>query len=210
VKNIPNFNIQIYNKDISKEYMNSISKETIVAWDIETSGLDWKKDHIGICQLYTNHKPVAIVKIKKDAIPLNLCNLLTNQKIQKVFHHAIFDLRFMCYQWKIISKNISCTKIASKILEPNNDKHTLKSLLKKYLNVNIDKEERTSNWLRDNLSKTQVIYAANDTRYLLSLLDILIVKLDSKKLLKLTKKCFRHIPTRVQLDISGYDDIFTY
>lgn len=203
-------NILIYDYDISAKFVDCVYKSKVVAWDIETSGLDWRNDKIGICQLYTPKESVAVIKIV-DNIPKRLRSLLSNSSVRKVFHHAMFDLRFMCYHWKVLPQNIACTKIASKLIDVNNEyKHSLQGVLKKYLNVVIDKNERISNWLSNDLTDTQINYAAKDVMYLLSLLDILENELKSKGLLEITQLCFAHIPTRVQLDILGYDDIYSY
>lgn len=203
-------NIVLYKDDISNQYVECIRKVKIVAWDTETSGLDWRKDRIGICQLHTTDKPVAIVKIG-DTVPARLRSLLSDSSIKKIFHHATFDLRFMSYHWKVLPQNVVCTKIASKLLDPNNrNKHTLEFLLKRYLGVVISKRERLSDWLSNKLTEEQVAYAAKDVMYLRSLLDVLENELEAKGLIELANACFAHIPARVQLDILGYGDMYSY
>ncbi len=207
-----NVTIDVIDYDINQSYYNSILKNKIVAWDIETSGLDWKYEHIGTCQLNTpNYKEkIKIVKID-DNIPNNLCKLLENKEITKVFHHAMFDLRFMTYHWNINPKNVVCTKISSKILEKRNKvKHNLVYLLKKHLNIQIKKDQTKSNWFNKFLTEEQKNYAANDVLYLIRLFDVLKAKLISKDLWDLSIHCFNHIPTRVKLEIFEYNDIYTY
>lgn len=207
---VVNEKIMLFEHDLADEYTDSICKARIVAWDIETSGLDWRNDRIGICQLYTPNEPVAIVKLD-DFPPKKLRSLLTDASIRKVFHHAMFDLRFMSHHWKVPPQNIACTKIASKLLDVKNEnKHSLQSVLKKYLCVAIDKNERLSNWLSTKLTEEQISYATKDVIYLLSLLDVLEKELRSRGLLEFAQKCFDHISTRVRLDILGYGDIYSY
>ncbi|HDD44963.1 MAG TPA: ribonuclease D [Candidatus Desulfofervidus auxilii] len=201
---------QIYYHDISNKYLDQVYKTKIVAWDIETSGLDWRNDQIGLCQLYTPGQHVAVVKIN-NVPPKKLCLLLRDVSIKKVFHHAMFDLRFMSYRWKVLPQNIACTKIAAKLLDAKNEnKHSLQVILKQYLGVIIDKKEQLSNWLSPELTKEQISYAVNDVIYLLPLLDVLEKNLKSKGLLELAHLCFAFIPTRVQLEILGYKDIYSY
>lgn len=203
-------NIVLYDHDIPNQYFDRIYKANVVAWDIETSGLDWRKDRIGICQLYVPNEPVSIIKID-NIPPKRLLLLLSDTSVRKVFHHAMFDLRFMSYHWKALPQNIACTKIASKLLGiKNENKHSLQSILKQYLGVIIDKNERLSDWLSSELTEEQISYAAKDVMYLLPLLDVLEKKLKSKGLLELAHLCFAHIPTRVRLDILGYGDIYGY
>lgn len=203
-------NIVVYEHDIPDKYTDWVRKAKIVAWDIETLGLDWRNDRIGICQLHTPEKPAVIIRID-DTSPKKLQSLLSDASIRKVFHHAIFDLQFMSYHWKVLPQNIACTKIASKLLDVKNEnKHSLQFLLRQYLGVVIDKNERLSNWLSNELTEKQIAYAAKDVIYLLSLLDVLERELKSKGLLEFAHLCFAHIPTRIQLDILGYGDIYSY
>jgi len=195
--------------DLSKEETELATKKGEIGWDIETTGLDWQVATICTCQLSIGAEKIIIVKTNEHR-PGNLCNLLQNSQIKKVFHHATFDLRFMAYKWEANALNVACTKIASKLLYPKRKDHSLKSLLKEYFGICIDKNERMSNWLSDELTTEQVSYAARDVMYLIPLLMELEKKLKTKKLLDLSKACFEHIPTRVQLDINKYGDVYQY
>src|SRR3990172_3087677 len=71
-----------------------------VCWDIETSGLDWREESIATCQLYVPDGVVYIVQVRDDSQP-NLRKLLEDEQVLKIFHHAMFDLRFMVHHWKV-------------------------------------------------------------------------------------------------------------
>jgi len=195
--------------DIPLSFFNLVRASKVVAWDIETTGLNWNSDIIATCQLFVPPDTVSIVKTD-DQVPEYMRQILSDKRIKKVFHYAIFDLRFMCYQWDVFAENVACTKTASKLLSPEKTEHSLKSLLDQYLNIMIDKSERLSNWLSDNLSQEQLTYAVQDVIYLLDLLNILEENLKSNQLLNLARRCFAHIPTKVELDILQYQDIYTY
>ena len=123
----------------------------------------------------------------------------------------MFDLRFLCYHWRVEAQNIACTKIASKLLDPERTEgHTLASLVKRHFDVTMDKSSRKSDWLTWGLSPEQLLYAGNDVRYLPDLLNVLLCELDKKNRRDLVLRCFAHIPTRVQLDIDGFKDIYAY
>ncbi len=211
--NMENFNqknIVIYKDDISEDFFEWVSQIKIVGWDIETSGLDWKKEKIGTCQLYAPNKPPVIVKIGKT-IPKNLCSLLADESVKKIFHYAIFDLSFMASHWNADPKNIACTKTAIKLLDPKHvKKHSLANLLKERLGIIIDKSEQCSNWFSAKLTEKQKEYAVKDAIYLLPLLNKLEAELKAQGLLELAHQCFAHIPTRVQLGLKGYKDVYDY
>jgi ribonuclease D len=203
-------NIIVYKGDIPEDFFEWVSQVKIVGWDIETSGLDWRKEKIGTCQLYAPNKPPAIVKIGKT-VPKNLCELLADESVKKIFHYALFDLSFMASHWQADPKNIACTKVAIKLLDPKHaKKHSLASLLKEKMGVIIDKNEQCSNWLSPKLTDKQKEYAVKDAVYLPELLKKLEADLKSQDLLDLARQCWDHIPTEVQLEIKGIKDVFGY
>lgn len=196
--------------DLPDKWLRSLRGAGIVACDIETSGLNWDEDRIATCQLYAPSKPVVVVRINEEP-PKNLCSLIEDTEVKKVFHHAMFDLRFMHYRWELAPTNVACTKIASKLLDPRNEhSHSLKLLLEGHLGVTLDKKEQLSDWFSPTLTEAQLLYAAGDVVYLISLLSQLERALESVGLLELARACYGHIPTRVQLDILGYQDVFVY
>ncbi len=214
---LDNFNfedIKVCKYDLIDRYVRIINDKKIVSWDIETSGLNWSEDNIGTCQLYTpnKNKEIMIIKINNNP-PTKLSSLLKNPLIKKIFHHAMFDLRFMRFHWNVKPQNVACTKIASKLLDVNNiNKHHLIDLLEKYLNVKIKKDQTKSNWLSDNLTNEQKLYAANDVYYLIPLLNALKKELisKSKNLWDIVKDCFNYIPTKVELEVLGFKNIYRY
>jgi ribonuclease D len=203
--------IALLEGDVSDAFLASARKQGLVAWDIETSGLDWRSERIGLCQLLVKNEELAIVKINNRKRPRNLAALLRNSRIQKVFHHAMFDLRFMCYHWGVPAANIACTKIASKLLNPSQSHgHSLANLVQHYFGKTIDKSSRKSDWLTWALTQKQLAYAGDDVVYLFDLLEKLMAELESRKLTSLAERCFGHIPTQVELEIRGYKDIYSY
>jgi len=195
--------------DISGSAIEKARRARLIAWDIETSGLDWKNNRIGTCQVYIPGDKIYIVLIN-DCTPHNLKLLLTNNDICKIFHHATFDLRFMTHNWSIKTQNVVCTKIASKILNPSMKDHSLKNILSQYLGITISKEMRLTNWTTSNLSSNQIKYAATDVFYLPRLFDALKYALINCDRWDLAEASFAYLPTRVELDILGSRDVFIY
>ncbi len=201
--------VSIHIGDLSPSAMENAKQFKLIAWDIETSGLDWKRDVIGACQIYFPDSQVHIVRIN-NTTPSHLKELLNDSEICKLFHHAMFDLRFMVSNWSIEVQNVACTKIASKILTPSMENHSLKNIAKKYLGIHLDKMLQTSNWIESNLTKEQINYAVSDVIYLPELFAILKKKLLSKERWKLAETCFSYLPARVKMDILGIKDVFQY
>jgi ribonuclease D len=197
--------------DLSSDIADALRAAGRIAWDIETSGLDWRAERIGTCQLHAPQVGTVVVQLNGHT-PTRLPQLLANPEVLKVFHHAPFDLRFMVWHWSVLPQSVACTKVASKLIAPQapNESHSLQKLLEQHLGVNISKAERTSDWLASALTSSQLSYAASDVTHLLPLLDSLEKDLANKGLSELYARCVEFLPARVQLETGDYPDVFAY
>jgi len=194
--------INLYEEDLPKK----INFGDSVAIDSETMGLNPKRDKLCLVQLSKGDNVCHLIKINLEKTkPINLIKILKNNKIQKIFHYARFDVAVFKYNFKINIKNIYCTKIASKLTRTYTDKHGYKDLCKELLNKNISKAEQSSDW-GGKLSMQQQRYAATDVLYLHKIRDKLDKMLIREKRLKLAKACFNFIEYRTDLDINGWAD----
>jgi ribonuclease D len=197
--------------DLSAEAHAQLQRAGRIAWDIETTGLDWNIAKIGTCQLSCPDLTV-IVQVGPE-VPERLRQLLGDATVLKVFHHAPFDLRFMTTAWKTPAAGVACTKVASKLLNPDSDAadHSLQSLMAKYLGVHLEKGAvRTSDWSSSHLTDEQLLYATRDVADLLRLYDLLRDRLRRYGLLPLYESCVDFLPTRVELEVGNWPDVFAY
>lgn len=203
--------VEVFRADLDEVTVKRFSSVPRLAWDIETSGLDPTSDQIATVQLHAPQVGTAIVQVD-GRYPNRICELLENPNVLKVFHHAMFDLRFMVAHWQMRPSNVGCTKVASKLLWPSKSRteHTLQALLADQLGVVISKEQRLSNWFAPKLSHAQILYASADVEHLLPLLDRLEAQLVDAGLHKDFAACLAFLPTRVRLDLGNWPDIFGY
>jgi len=196
--------------DLSPDDAERFAAAPLLACDIETSGLDWRTDRIATVQIYAPGLPIAIVRANGQP-PRRLLELLSDARVPKIFHHAMFDLRFIAHHWNTIAANVRCTKIAAKLLHPNDPRsQSLQPLIETYLGIAVDKSAQMSNWEAKRLTRKQLRYAASDVVYLPNLLSVLREELVKRELWQLAERCFDHIPTRVELEVGGFGDVFTY
>lgn len=202
----------VVQEDISQDFADLAMAAPAVACDIETSGLDWRADQIGTFQMALPSGQVQVVQFRGRSEPKRLIGVLEQVTTQKVFHHAPFDLRFTMASWDVTPANIACTKIASKILEPNlpSSGHSLKPLLERHLQVRISKEQQISNWTDPNLTESQITYAVADVAHLLDLRQVLVSSCASDGLTDELLASWAYLPTRAKLDLSGAGDVFAY
>ena len=186
---------------------------SIVAIDCETMGLNFYRDRLCLVQLSGGDGIAHMVQIAagQDSAP-NLCKLLANEKILKVFHFGRFDIAALLKTFGVLTSPVYCTKIASKLIRTYTDRHGLKNLLQELLHTDISKQQQSSDWGSETLTDAQLEYAASDVLYLHSLKNELDVRLKREGRLDLAKSCFDFLPTRAMLDLAGWPetDIFAH
>jgi len=198
----------VTNFTYSEDLPEDLDLGQIVAIDCETMGLNPSRDRLCVVQLSSGDGNTHIIQIEKgQAEAPNLVNLLRNDKILKLFHFGRFDIAILFSTFGVITSPVYCTKIASKIARTYTDRHGLKNLLSEILDVDISKQQQSSDWGAKRLSKAQIEYAATDVLYLHALREKLNEMLTRENRSELANECFKFLPSRAVLDIKGWNDI---
>ena len=211
-KSEENKNINFYHHDISSDLYNLYKNSSYIAVDTEAMGLIHGRDRLCLVQLSNELNLTSCIKIEfNTSSSPNLQNLFEDEKIIKIFHYARFDVAALKCNLGINTKNIFCTKIASKLARTYTNKHGLKDLINELLGIELDKSSQSSDWGRDeDLTSNQVDYAANDVRYLIEAMHKLRVILKREGRLDLAQKCFNTVPVHADLDILKFSNIFEH
>jgi Ribonuclease D len=187
-----------------------------VAIDTETMGLHPHRDRLCVVQMSSGDGSADVVQIPKDhgkghADAPNLKALLADPKITKIFHFARFDLAALYNALGVMPQPVYCTKIASRLCRTYTDRHGLKDLVREVLN-DLSKQQQSSDWGAQTLSEAQLAYAASDVLHLHDLRERLDTMLAREGRTGLAQACFEFLPTRVRLDLQGWDteDIFAH
>lgn len=174
-------------------------------------GLVNHRDRLCVVQISDGRGDAHLVHFPKAEFNCpNLVKLLSDESRVKIFHFGRFDMAIIKYYLKISLKNIYCTKIASKIARTYTDSHGLKDLCRELLGITLSKQQQTSNWGESKLSKEQIDYAASDVLYLHNIREILNKLLARENREEIVKECFKFLPTRVDLDLYGWGDVFAH
>jgi ribonuclease D len=184
-----------------------------VAIDTETMGLNPHRDRLCVVQLSNGDGSADVVQIPKDhGDAPNLKALLANPKITKIFHFARFDLAALCHTFGVMPEPVYCTKIASRLCRTYTDRHGLKDLVREVLNIDLSKQQQSSDWGAQALSEAQLAYAASDVLHLHALRERLDAMLAREGRTGLAQACFAFLPTRARLDLQGWEaeDIFAH
>ena len=183
----------------------------VIAVDGEFMGLNVRRDPLCLLQISTGKDDAHIVQLDRTTYKApNLTKILSDEKITKIFHFGRADIAHIKYYLKTDTKNILDTKIASKLARSYSDNHSLKTLIKEFVNIDISKQFQNSDF-GGELTPAQLKYCANDVIHLHKIHDELIKILDREKRTELYKECLKFLKTRVDLDLALFkDDIWAH
>jgi ribonuclease D len=183
-----------------------------VAIDTETMGLQPHRDRLCVVQLSPGDGSADVVQVPANADAPNLKRLLADPAVMKIFHFARFDIAVLFKALGVMPAPVYCTKIASRLTRTYTDKHGLKDLVREVLGIDLSKHQQSSDWGAEELSEAQVAYAASDVLHLHALKAKLDAMLAREGREALAQACFRFLPDRARLDLSGWseEDIFAH
>ena len=200
-------NIQLHKGDIPE----NIDLGNRIAVDGEFMGLNVRRDPLCLIQLSSGNSKAHIVQFDRNNYEApNLVKILSDEKITKIFHFSRADLAHIKYYLNTETNNILDTKIASKLARSYSDNHSLKTLIKEFVNIDISKQFQSSDF-GGELSAAQLKYCANDVIYLHKIHDELNKILERENRVKLYQNCLKFLRTRVDLDLALFkDDIWSH
>ena len=183
----------------------------IIAIDGEFMGLNVRRDPLCLIQISSGNSDEHIVQFdRQNYNSPNLIKILSDENITKIFHYGRADIAHIKYYLKTDTNNILDTKIASKLARSYSDNHSLKTLIKEFINIDISKQFQSSDF-GGKLTQAQLNYCANDVIYLNKIHEELIKILKRENRIKLYEDCLKFLKTRVDLDLALFkDDIWSH
>ena len=190
---------------------DDIKLGNVIAVDGEFMGLNVRRDPLCLIQISSGNSDAHIIQLDRSKYNApNLTRLLVDNTITKIFHYGRADIAYIKYYLKTETNNILDTKIASKLARSYSDSHSLKTLIKEFINVDISKQFQSSDF-GGELSSSQLKYCANDVIYLHEIHSKLNEILERENRIDLYKSCLKFLNTRVDLDLAMFkDDIWSY
>ena len=200
-------NIQLHKNDLPED-LNLGNK---IAVDGEFMGLNVRRDPLCLIQISTGKSDAHIIQFDRNNYDApNLARILKDENIAKIFHFGRADMAHIKYYLKTDTNNIFDTKIASKLARSYSDNHSLKTLIKEFINIDISKQFQNSDF-GGELTPSQLKYCANDVIYLHRIHDELTKILERENRIKLYEDCLKFLKTRVELDLAFFkEDIWAH
>ena len=202
-----NLDIKLHKNDLPDD----VKLGNVIAVDGEFMGLDLRRDPLCLIQLSSGNNDAHIIQLDRTNYKApNLIKLMENESVTKIFHYGRADIAHIKYYLKTDTNNILDTKIASKLARSYSDNHSLKNLIKEFLNIDISKQFQNSDF-GGNLTTAQLKYCANDVIYLHKIHEELKKILVRENRIELYEKCLKFLKTRVELDLALFkDDIWSH
>ena len=200
-------NIQLYKNDLPDD----LKLGNKIAVDGEFMGLNVRRDPLCLIQISSGNSDAHIIQFDRNNYNApNLIKILSDENIIKIFHYGRADIAHIKYYLKTETNNILDTKIASKLARSYSDNHSLKTLIKEFINIDISKQFQNSDF-GGKLTPAQLKYCANDVIYLHRIHEQLNIILERENRLELYKNCLKFLKTRVDLDLALFkDDIWSH
>ena len=199
--------IKVHKNDLPDD----VKLGNVIAVDGEFMGLNVRRDPLCLIQISTGNSDAHIIQLDRSNYNApNLVKVMSNPSITKIFHYGRADMSHIKFYLKTDTNNICDTKIASKLARSYSDNHSLKTLIKEFVNIDISKQFQNSDF-GGELTPAQLKYCANDVIYLHKIHDELIKILERENRLELYKDCLKFLQTRVDLDLALFkDDIWAH
>jgi ribonuclease D len=192
----------------SSDLPDDLDLGPVVAIDCEAMGLIPQRDRLCLVQLSSGDGTAHLVQIApgQTAAP-NLARLLGDPAVLKLFHYGRFDIALLLHSFGVLTAPVYCTKIASKLVRTYTDRHGLKNLCQELIDVDLSKQQQSSDWGAETLTEAQQVYAASDVFYLHRLKAELDRRLDREGRTEMAQACFDFLPMRARLDLAGWPDV---
>jgi len=202
-----NIDIKLHKNDLPDD----LKLGNVLAIDGEFMGLNVRRDPLCLIQISSGNSDAHIIQFDRSNYNApNLVKILTDESVTKIFHYGRADLAHIKYYLKADVKNILDTKIASKLARSYSDSHSLKTLIKEFINIDISKQFQSSDF-GGELTPAQLKYCANDVIYLHKIHERLSNILERERRITLYQDCLKFLKTRVDLDLALFkDDIWSH
>ena len=200
-------NIQLYKNDLPDD----LELGNIIAVDGEFMGLNVRRDPLCLIQISSGNSDTHIIQFDRNNYNApNLVKILNSNQITKIFHFGRADMAHIKHYLKTDTNNILDTKIASKLARSYSDNHSLKTLIKEFINIDISKQFQNSDF-GGELTPAQLKYCANDVIFLHKIHEELSKILEREDRIGLYKDCLKFLKTRVDLDLAMFkEDVWAH
>ncbi len=155
-----------------------LGRQTAIAVDLEADSMHCYKEKVCLLQFSTPERTWLVDPLAGPDLAA-LQPVLADAAIRKIFHAADYDIRCLNRDFGIEIRGLFDTMISSQFL--GEEKIGLADMLNKYFGVELDKQYQRADWALRPLTEGMIRYAAEDTRHLHRLAELLEKRLAEKE-----------------------------
>ncbi len=161
-----------------------------LALDTESASYHRYVDRVYLVQVSSDQETALIDPLEvSDLSPIGA--LLSDPALEIVLHDADYDLRVLDRDYGFRARQVFDTRLAAQLA--GEDGVGLGSLLERHLGVRLDKRHQRADWSRRPIPPEMAAYAADDTRHLLKLREVLVGRLQELERLHWAEEEFRRL-----------------
>lgn len=182
--------IFIANPPALRRLADELSREAIIAVDMEANGLYAYQEQVCLIQFSTTEKDFLVDPLalgKEGIAPLGA--IFSAPAIEKVFHAAEYDLIMLQRDFDFSLTNLFDTMVAARILGWK--RVGLGNILEEQFGIKLEKKYQRANWGQRPLPDEMLTYAQLDTHYLIELRHRIKAALQEKGRWQLALEDFR-------------------
>ena len=189
VKKLPKPTL-ITRQETLQNLVELLNREAIIAVDTESNSLHAYQEQVCLIQFSTQHNDYLVDPLALEDLSL-LKPVFENERIEKVFHAAEYDVYCLKRDFDFEFRNLFDTMLTARIL--GREGVGLGTLLEEEFNVHVEKRYQRANWGQRPLPSYLLAYARMDTHYLIALRNRLRASLLQAGLWPLAAEDFRRL-----------------
>src|SRR5437868_1596631 len=197
-----------------KKAVDELEKEPFLGFDVETTALEPYRGELRLIQL-SNGRNTKVVdlrgfgsgdELRKNPDLQPLRDLLGSRKQIKIAHNAKFDTKWVRHHLGVEVGAVYDTYLASILIAAGEGerRHGLADVAQFFLQRTLDKTEQVSDWGANELSNSQIEYAARDAAIMNEVREKLEERIavdGLKKALDLENECVMPI---AEMELNGF------
>src|SRR5215207_9620608 len=158
--------IQKTTNDVVERAVRMVENASVVALDLETTGLDPRRAEIRLVQVSDGEKPFVVDLFRRDG--RSLFEALARDSLIVLAHGGDFEWRFVYHHFGIALDNIVDTLLLARVAFCGDMREStgLGDLAESELDTVLDKDMQLADWTLDPLPRRQLDYAAMDVKVL--------------------------------------------
>jgi DNA polymerase I-like protein with 3'-5' exonuclease and polymerase domains len=197
----------IRDADTLGEACRELSAESVLGFDTETTELDPYKGELRLVQL-SGRKGTIVIDLRafRDRASLApLKELLSAESPRKIAHNAKFDAKWVRHHLGIEVGGVFDTYLASQLIAAGEGdrRHGLADVSQFFLGTEMDKAEQLSDWSAEELSQSQIEYAARDAAIMPGLYEKLVERLESDQLMRVAELENQCVMPIAEMELNG-------